>query len=44
MKQYFIADTHFGHEKYHSENWQNKFWKKYNNINQDFIQIGRAHV
>ena len=37
MKQYFIADTHFGHKKYHSENWQNKFWKKYNNINQDFI-------
>ena len=37
MKQYFVADTHFGHEKYHNENWQRKFWKKYNNINQDFI-------
>ena len=37
MKQYFIADTHFGHDKYHSENWEYKFWKKYNSINQDFI-------
>ena len=24
MKQYFIADTHFGHEKYHSEKARNK--------------------
>ena len=37
MKQYFIADTHFGHDKFHSENWEFKFWKKYNQINQDFI-------
>ena len=37
MKQYFISDTHFGHDKFHSENWEYKFWKKYNNINQDFI-------
>ena len=37
MKQYFIADTHFGHEKYRSEEWQVKFWKKYNNINHNFI-------
>lgn len=37
MKQVFIADTHFGHEKYHSENWENKFWKKYYSLNQDFI-------
>lgn len=37
MKQYFIADTHFGHDKFHSENWEYKFWKKYNNINCDFI-------
>lgn len=37
MKQVFIADTHFGHDKYHSDNWEYKFWKKYNNINQDFI-------
>lgn len=37
MKQIFISDTHFGHEKYHNENWEYKFWKKYNSINQDFI-------
>ena len=37
MKQVFIADTHFGHEKYHNEGWEIKFWKKYYNINQDFI-------
>lgn len=37
MKQYFIADTHFGHDKFHNEKWQQKFWKKYNSINQDFI-------
>lgn len=37
MKQYFIADTHFGHEKFHNENWEQPFWKKYNQINQDFI-------
>ena len=37
MKQVFIADTHFGHDKFHSDNWEYKFWKKYNNINQDFI-------
>lgn len=37
MKQYFIADTHFGHDKFHSENWEKKFWKKYDQINQDFI-------
>lgn len=37
MKQVFISDTHFGHNKFHSENWEQKFWKKYNSINQDFI-------
>ena len=37
MKQVFISDTHFGHDKFHSDNWEYKFWKKYNNINQDFI-------
>ena len=37
MKQYFISDTHFGHDKFHSENWEQKFWKQYNQINQDFI-------
>ena len=37
MKQVFIADTHFGHDKFHSDNWQIKFWKKYMSINQDFI-------
>lgn len=37
MKQYFISDTHFGHNKFHSDNWEYKFWKKYNSINQDFI-------
>jgi calcineurin-like phosphoesterase family protein len=37
MKQVFIADTHFGHDKFHSDNWQVKFWKKYNSINNDFI-------
>lgn len=37
MKQVFIADTHFGHNKYHSEDWEIKFWKKYFAINQDFI-------
>ena len=37
MKQVFIADTHFGHDKFHSDNWQIKFWKKYNSINVDFI-------
>lgn len=37
MKQVFIADTHFGHNKFHSDNWEQKFWKKYNSINQDFI-------
>lgn len=37
MKQVFIADTHFGHDKFHSNNWQIKFWKKYYSINQDFI-------
>ena len=37
MKQYFISDTHFGHDKFHSENWEKKFWKKYDQINQDFI-------
>ena len=37
MKQYFISDTHFGRDKFHSENWEFKFWKKYNQINQDFI-------
>ena len=37
MKQVFIADTHFGHDKFHNDNWEYKFWKKYNNINQDFI-------
>ena len=37
MKQVFIADTHFGHDKFHSDNWQVKFWKKYNAINTDFI-------
>ena len=37
MKQVFIADTHFGHNKYHSEDWEKKFWKKYNSINTDFI-------
>ena len=37
MKQVFISDTHFGNEKHHNENWQQKFWKKYNSINQDFI-------
>ena len=37
MKQVIIADTHFGRDKYHSDNWEYKFWKKYNNINQDFI-------
>lgn len=37
MKQVFIADTHFGHDKFHSDNWQIKFWKKYYSINQDFI-------
>lgn len=37
MKQVFVADTHFGHDKFHSENWEYKFWKKYNNINQDFM-------
>lgn len=37
MKQYFISDTHFGHNKYHTEDWERKFWKKYNAIEQDFI-------
>ena len=37
MKLVFIADTHFGHDKFHSDNWEYKFWKKYNSINQDFI-------
>lgn len=37
MKQVFISDTHFGHDKFHSDNWEYKFWKKYNLINQDFI-------
>ena len=37
MKQVFVADTHFGHNKFHSENWEYKFWKKYNSINTDFI-------
>lgn len=37
MKQVFIADTHFGHDKFHSDNWEYKFWKKYNSINTDFI-------
>lgn len=37
MKQVFISDTHFGHDKFHSENWEHKFWKKYNSINTDFI-------
>ena len=37
MKQVFIADTHFGHDKFHSDNWQVKFWKKYMAIDQDFI-------
>ena len=37
MKQVFISDTHFGHDKFHSDKWEYKFWKKYNNINQDFI-------
>ena len=37
MKQVFISDTHFGHNKYHSENWEYKFWKKYYSIDQDFI-------
>jgi len=37
MKQVFISDTHFGHDKFHSENWEIKFWKKYFSINQDFI-------
>lgn len=36
MKQIFIADTHFGHDKFHSDNWEKKFWKQYYNINQDF--------
>ena len=33
MKQVFISDTHFGHDKFHSDNWEYKFWRKYNNIN-----------
>ena len=37
MKQVIISDTHFGHNKFHSENWEYKFWKKYNSINTDFI-------
>lgn len=37
MRLVFIADTHFGHDKYHNDKWQMKFWKKYNSINQDFI-------
>lgn len=37
MKQVFISDTHFGHDKFHTENWEYKFWKKYYSINQDFI-------
>lgn len=37
MKQIFISDTHFGHDKFHSEDWEHKFWKKYYSINTDFI-------
>lgn len=37
IKQVFVADTHFGHEKYHSEKWEEKFWKKYFSIDKDFI-------
>lgn len=37
LKQVFVADTHFGHDKYHSENWEYKFWKQYNAIQEDFI-------
>lgn len=37
MKQIFISDTHFYHDKFHSENWERKFWKTYNSINVDFI-------
>lgn len=37
MKLVFMSDTHFGHDKFHTENWEYKFWKKYYSINQDFI-------
>ena len=37
MKQVFISDTHFGHDKFKNGKWEEKFWRKYNNINTDFI-------
>lgn len=37
MEKIFISDTHFYHDKYHTKNWEYKFWKKYNQIDKDFI-------
>lgn len=37
MELYFISDTHFSHTKLRNSTWESAFWKKYDEIAEDFI-------